>query len=71
MAFGPRAGALRGSHPSVEHELDDSALPGDITADRVIDQAIALLDAVDRYRLKDFATRGRPELRRPPDIDIF
>lgn len=43
--------ALCASHPRVEHELDDSALPSDIIADRLIDRAIALLEAVDRYRL--------------------
>jgi len=43
--------ALCASHPRVEHELDDSASPGDLTADRIIDRAMALLEAVDRYRL--------------------
>ena len=43
--------ALCASHPRVEHELDDDASPGDITADRLIDRAMALLEAVDRYRL--------------------
>jgi hypothetical protein len=43
--------ALCASHPRVEHELDDDALPGDILADHVIDRAMALLEAVDRYRL--------------------
>jgi len=43
--------ALCASHPRVEHELDDCASPGDVTADRIIDRAMALLEAVDRYRL--------------------
>jgi len=43
--------ALFASHPRVEHELDDSASPGDVTADSIIDRAMALLEAVDRYRL--------------------
>jgi hypothetical protein len=43
--------ALCASHPRVEHALDDDALPGDITADRVIERAMALLEAVDQYRL--------------------
>jgi hypothetical protein len=43
--------ALCASHPRVEHELDDSASPGDVTADRIIDRAMALLETVDRYRL--------------------
>jgi len=43
--------ALCASHPRVEHELDDSASPSDVTADRIIDRAMALLEAVDRYRL--------------------
>jgi hypothetical protein len=43
--------ALCASHPRVEHELDDSASPGDVTADSIIDRAMALLEAVDRYRL--------------------
>jgi hypothetical protein len=43
--------ALCASHPRVEHELDDTASPGDVTADRIIDRAMALLEAVDRYRL--------------------
>ena len=43
--------ALCASHPRVEHGLDDTASPGDVTADRIIDRAMALLEAVDRYRL--------------------
>jgi hypothetical protein len=43
--------ALCASHPRVEHEIDDSALPGDITADSIIERALALLEALDRYRL--------------------
>jgi len=61
--------ALCASHPSVEHELDDSALPGDVTADRVIDRAIALLEAVDRYRLLLHDPRALEDP--PPDVDIF
>jgi hypothetical protein len=61
--------ALCASHPRVEHELDDSAQPGDITADRVIDRAMALLEAVDRYRLLLHDPRA---LEDPlPDLDIF
>jgi hypothetical protein len=43
--------ALCASHPRVEHELDERAMPGDINADRIIERAMALLEAVDRYRL--------------------
>jgi hypothetical protein len=43
--------ALCAAHPPVEHELDDDASPGDRLADRIIERAMALLDAVDRYRL--------------------
>jgi hypothetical protein len=43
--------ALCASHPRVERELDDDASPGDVTANRIIDRAMALLEAVDRYRL--------------------
>ena len=43
--------ALCASHPRGEHELDDRASPRDVTADRIIDRAMALLEAVDRYRL--------------------
>lgn len=43
--------ALCAAHPIVEHELDDDASPGDRLADRIIDHALALLAAVDRYRL--------------------
>lgn len=59
--------ALCASHPRVEHELDDAALPGDITADRVIERAMALLEAVDRYRL----LLHDPRLHDPPEDDIF
>lgn len=60
--------ALCASHPVVEHELDDSASPGDITADRIIDRAMALLEAVDRYRLLLHDPRALDD---PPDRDIF
>jgi hypothetical protein len=43
--------ALCASHPRVEHELDDLASAGDVTADRIIERGMALLEAVDRYRL--------------------
>lgn len=43
--------ALCASHPRVEHELDELASAADITADRIIERAMALLEAVDRYRL--------------------
>jgi hypothetical protein len=59
--------ALCASHPRVEHELDDCASPGDVTADRIIDRAIALLEAVDRYRLLLHDPRA---LDIPPDGDI-
>ena len=59
--------ALCASHPRVEHELDDSASPGDVTADRIIDRAMALLEAVDRYRL----LLHDPRALDPPDGDIF
>ena len=61
--------ALCAYHPRVEHELDDSAQPGDITADRVIDRAMALLEAVDRYRLllHDPHALDDPS----PDVDVF
>ena len=61
--------ALCASHPRVEHDLDDSALPGDITADRVVERAMALLEAVDRYRLLLHDPRALDD---PPDhLDIF
>ena len=61
--------ALCASHPRVEQELDDTASPGDITADHVIDRAMALLEAVDRYRLllHDPRALDDPSLH----IDIF
>ena len=43
--------ALCAAHPAVEHELDDDALPRDRLADCIIERAMTLLDAVDRYRL--------------------
>jgi hypothetical protein len=58
--------ALCASHPRVEHELDERALPGDIDADRIIDRAMALLEAVDRYRLLLHDPRA---LDGPPAID--
>lgn len=61
--------ALCASHPRVEHELDDSALPRDITADRVIERAMALLDAVDRYRLLLHDPRALDDPS--PDADVF
>lgn len=59
--------ALCAAHPCVERELDDDALPGDVLADRIIDRAMSLLNAVDRYRLllHDPRTFGYP-----PDLDI-
>ena len=60
--------ALCASHPRVEHELDDGASPGDVTADRIIDRAMALLAAVDRYRLLLHDPRALDD---PPDGDIF
>lgn len=61
--------ALCASHPRVEHELDDAALPSDITADRVIERAMALLEAVDRYRLLLHDPRALDDP--PPDVDIL
>lgn len=43
--------ALCAAHPAVEHELDEHASLGDRFADRIIDRAMTLLDALDRYRL--------------------
>jgi hypothetical protein len=43
--------ALCASHPRVEHELDDLASAGDLTADHIIERAMALLESVERYRL--------------------
>lgn len=60
--------ALCASHPRVEHELDDDASPGDVSADSIIDRAMALLEAVDRYRLLLHDPRA---LDRPPDGDIL
>lgn len=60
--------ALCASHPRVEHELDDSASPRDVTADRIIDRAMALLEAVDRYRLLLHDPRALDD---PPDGDIL
>ena len=60
--------ALCASHPCVEHELDDDASPGDVTAESIIDRAMALLDAVDRYRLLLHDPRA---LDHPPDGDIL
>jgi len=60
--------ALCASHPRVEHELDDTALPGDVTADNIIDRAMALLEAVDRYRLLVHDPRA---LDPPSDLDVF
>lgn len=59
--------ALCASHPRVEHELDDAASPDDITADRIIERAMALLEAVDRYRLLLHDPRALDD----PDGDIF
>jgi hypothetical protein len=60
--------ALCASHPRVEHELDDSASSGDVTADRIIDRAMALLEAIDRYRLLLLDPRALDD---PPDGDIL
>jgi hypothetical protein len=60
--------ALCASHPRVEHELDDRASPGDVTADRIIHRAMALLEAVDRYRLLLHDPRALDD---PPDGDIL
>lgn len=43
--------ALCASHPRVEHELDERAMPADINADRIVERAMTLLEAIDRYRL--------------------
>jgi hypothetical protein len=43
--------ALCAAHPAVEHQLDDDAPPRDRFADRIIERAMPLLDAVDCYRL--------------------
>jgi hypothetical protein len=60
--------ALCASHPRVEHELDEHALPGDINADRVIERAMALLEAVDRYRLLLHDPRALDD---PPPIEAI
>ena len=60
--------ALCASHPRVEHELDDTASPSDVTADRIIDRAMALLEAVDRYRLLLHDPRALDD---PPDGDLL
>ena len=43
--------ALCAAHPAVEHQLGDDAAPGDRFADRIIERAMTLLDAIDCYRL--------------------
>jgi hypothetical protein len=43
--------ALCAAHPCGERELGDDASLPDRVADRIIDRAMALLEAVDRYRL--------------------
>jgi hypothetical protein len=43
--------ALCAAHPAVEHELGEDASPRDRLADHIIERAMGLLDAVDRYRL--------------------
>ncbi len=60
--------ALCAAHPSVERELGEDASPGDLLADRVIDRAMTLLEAVDRYRLLLHDPRALDE---PPDRDLF
>jgi hypothetical protein len=60
--------ALCASHPRVEQELDELALPGDIDADRIIARAMALLEAVDRYRLLLHDPRA---LDGPPPIEAI
>lgn len=60
--------ALCASHPRVEHELDDDASPGDVIADRIIEQAMALLETVDRYRLLLHDPRALDDL---PDGDAL
>jgi len=60
--------ALCASHPRIEHELDDGASLDDITADRIIDRAMALLEAVDRYRLLLHDPRALDD---PVDVAIF
>jgi hypothetical protein len=43
--------ALCAVHPAIEHELrDDPAPPPEHLADLIVEQASALLDALDRYR---------------------
>jgi hypothetical protein len=59
---------LCAAHPRVEHELDDTALPGDVTADNIVDRAMALLEAVDRYRLLLHDPRA---LDPPTALDAF
>jgi hypothetical protein len=58
--------ALCASHPRVENELDERAMPGDINADRIIERAMALLEAVDRYRLLLHDPRALDD---PPPIE--
>lgn len=60
--------ALCAGHPRIERELDDLALPGDQLADRILDRAMALLDAVDRYRL---LLHDPHALGDPPEIDLL
>lgn len=59
--------ALCAAHPGVERQLDDDALPGDQLADRIIDRAMTLLEAVDRYRLLIHDPRSLDD----PDINVF
>ena len=60
--------ALCAAHPGVQQELGEDASPGDLRADRVIERAMTLLEAVDRYRVFLEEPRSRNE---PPDLDIF
>jgi hypothetical protein len=64
--------ALCAAHPLIELDLrarPEPVHPIDHLADRAVEQAIQLLDALDRYRLAQYdLEHARP---RPSDEDIF
>jgi MSHA biogenesis protein MshM len=67
--------ALCAAHPLIELDLKtrtDPVLPIDHLADRVAEQAIQLLDALDRYRLAQYdLEHARHARSQAPEEDVF
>jgi hypothetical protein len=67
--------ALCAAHPLIELDLKTCAepvLPIDRLADRAVEQAVQLLDALDRYRLAQYdLEHARHPPSQPREEDVF